>query len=503
MAKRILDAAPILQNLGVLSAWLGQNQKAVKAFRALSRIRDVPLEERVDAEARALLLDQESEIGTIDIARRAYQLTETDRLMERCLSHPRLRQMPTPPSDPQSDEPPPKAVFRLLDRPRPKPTPELQAAELPRAMATLTIYGRQTDREARAELVLSKSIYESATEELARELLGDDAGEAVSEELIGKAPRLTVDIFGSIDVPTEIDLERKRTLLLELYEQSVLQHWPKVATPALGGKTPEEAVQEGQSRVPMMAMLAIFECMAHEQRWPLDTNSLREELKLPLIGPLDPNEVEIDRLPMHHFLRLDPAQLDDDQLLTAYRRAYALMFVDALRQLATEVIRRPSLEDRVDRVEAYDILSDIAPTTDEALEYLGKARKLATADGESPAQWLIDELELRLVRGEADRFMELIKEIQTRYMKEPGVSTALMELLTKYDLVTPDGRFRLPSQRDVAAATGVHETQTAPAVWTPDMPSAPPADPAETTEPSAADETEEKKESKLWIPGMD
>ncbi len=392
----------------------------------------------------------------------------------------------------------------MLDRPLPKSSPELQAAEVACVTATLTIHGRQTDREARAELVLPKSIHQSGSEELARELLGDDVREPVSEELMGKAPRLISDVFGSMEIPSDLDPQRRQALLLELHEQAVLQRWPKLATPALGGKTPEEAVQEGQSRVPIMAMLSIFEGMAHEAQWHLDTNSLRKELNLPLLAPLDPNEVDIERLPAHHFLRLDPTQLTDDQLLTAYRRAYALMFVDALRQLATEVIARPSLEDRVDRVEAYDILSDIAKTSDEALEYLGKARKLATADGESPAQWLIDELELRLVRGEAERFVELLKEIQSRYMKEPGVSAALMEVLSKYDLVTPDGRLRLPTQRDTSAATSVHETQTAPAVWTPDMPSAPPTGPAApASEPSAADEAEEKKESKLWIPGMD
>ena len=237
-----------------------------------------------------------------------------------------------------------------------------------------------------------------------------------------------------------------------------------------------------------------LELTAQEGRWQLDTRSLREQLKLPTPDPLDPSELDVDRLPVHRFGRLDIGRLSDEQLLMAYRRAYTVMSVDPLRRLATEVIQRASLDDQIDKVEAYDILSDVAETTDEALEYLEKARKLATADGESPAHWLIDELELRLLRGEAEKFLDLLKEIQTRYMKEPGVGAALLEVLSRYGLVTPDGRLMMPTTRDMQAAAETRESQPAPAaVWTPDAPAAAP--------PASGDEA--KKASKLWLPGMD
>ena len=157
-----------------------------------------------------------------------------------------------------------------------------------------------------------------------------------------------------------------------------------------------------------------------------------------------------------------PVQMPRDR--TLHERSPDLVLakhnVDTLRQLALEVIQRPTLDDRIDKVEAYDILSDVAETTDEALAYLEKARKLATADGESPAHWLIDELELRLLRGEAEKFLQLMKEIQTRYIKEPGVGAALLEVLSRYGLVTPDGRVIMPTTRDVAAAADIHEGHT-------------------------------------------
>ena len=71
--------------------------------------------------------------------------------------------------------------------------------------------------------------------------------------------------------------------------------------------------------------------------------------------------------------------LSDEQLLVVYRRAYSVMAVRALRAVALEVIDRPSLDEKIDKVEAYDILSDVANDSDEALAYLEKARQLARA----------------------------------------------------------------------------------------------------------------------------
>ena len=208
--------------------------------------------------------------------------------------------------------------------------------------------------------------------------------------------------------------------------------------------------------------------------------------------PIDASTVDLERLPVHRFSLLKFPELTDDQLLTVYRRAYAVMAVWPLRQIALEVISRKSLDDKIDKVEAYDILSDVAPTTDEALEYLSKARKLATSEGESPAAWLIDELEIRLLRGEAEKFIQLLKEIQTRYIKEPGIAPSLIEVLSRYGLITPDGRIMIPASGDAAAA----------------------ADQAADSDRRRVDARrrrplprpiagEAKPESKLWIPGMD
>jgi hypothetical protein len=493
MSKRILDAAPILQNLAVLRTWLAQNQEAVQSFRALARIRELPLDDRVHAEALAQLLDRESDTSNVDMLQMRFELPDVEPLMERCLSNKKLRQLTVEPSETKDDEPPPKAVFDILDRPMPSTGKDLQVADVPRSLATLVVFGRQTDREPRIEVLVARTQDLAEFMESLRELAGDTLGEPVSEEVQAKVPRLLAEVFGVWRMPDDTDPQRRQQLTRELRERSVRERWPNLPSPLLRGKTPLEAAQTGGFQVPLLATLMTLELTALEGRWHLDTNSLREQLNLPTVAPIDPDQLDLNQLPVHRFSRLDVGRLSDEQLLLAYRRAYTVMSVDSLRQLALEVIQRPSLDERIDKVEAYDILSDVAETTDEALAYLEKARKLATADGESPAHWLIDELELRLLRGEADKFLQLMKEIQTRYIKEPGVGAALLEVLSRYGLVTPDGRVVVPATRDVAAAADIHEGQTAPAaVWTPDAPEPP---------PPAAEKA--KKESKLWLPGME
>jgi hypothetical protein len=288
-------------------------------------------------------------------------------------------------------------------------------------------------------------------------------------------------VFGHYAWPEGVRPDEQRRLREILHQQALTERFPHTPCPTLDGKTPTEAAQDSKYKVPLLAMLLNIELAADHD---IDMNSLRRQLNLPEREPLDPATCDCERLPVHRLSQIDVSKLSDDQLLVVYRRAYSVMAVVPLRKIALELIGRPSLDDRIDKVEAYDILSDVADNSDEALEYLDKARKLATAEGESPAAWLIDELEIRLVRGEFDKFGQLIKEIQARYMKEPGIPQALIQVLARYGLVTPDGRVVVPVTRGEEPA----EAAVAAGVWTPE---------------SGSGAEGPKSEPKIWLPGMD
>ncbi len=365
----------------------------------------------------------------------------------------------------------------------------------------ILLYGRETDKPARIALHGTRVHLEQLTR-LCDELVEKGLSEPPLEDrVIDHAPWLAAVVLGSWVIPDGVEIDDRRRLQARLRDDAVVHRWPHTASPVLDGKTPTEAAADSKYKPALLGSLLNLEILAQDAHWEVNLNDLRQQLGLPLREPLDPSGCDFERLPVHQLALVDATQLTDEQLLAAYRRAYAVMAVYPLRKIALELIGRPSLDEKVDKVEAYDILSDVAPNTDEALEYLDKARKLATSEGESPAAWLIDELEIRLLRGEADKFVQLLKEIQTRYMNEPGIAPSLMEVLSRYGLVTPDGRFMVPAPREMSAAASQAEAESdVPGLWTPDsgIPAAPSIGPGPAPPPG-----EEKPASKLWMPGMD
>ena len=97
--------------------------------------------------------------------------------------------------------------------------------------------------------------------------------------------------------------------------------------------------------------------------------------------------------------------------------------------------------------------------------------------------WDIEELTLRLERGEPNEFSSMLKHIQQHHSREPGVSQALLQILVEAGLVTPDGRPVRP-QQDTASPLVVPGATGEPGkIWTPESEAGP------------------GKKSALWVPG--
>ena len=85
----------------------------------------------------------------------------------------------------------------------------------------------------------------------------------------------------------------------------------------------------------------------------LNFDQLRTELGLPSPGPIDPEGLDIDRLPLVRMARVDVKKMTDEQLITAYRRAAMLAVSSATAKLVPEVISRESVEGKVDAIFWY------------------------------------------------------------------------------------------------------------------------------------------------------
>ena len=108
MTTRILDAPLLLRNLAILQTWTAQNEKAVKTFRLYSGLRGLELDEAVEAEACAQVLEPTSEEDIEEVVMLTHEIDDPDATMEKLLSNDTVETIPvgSDPSDP--DAPPPK-----------------------------------------------------------------------------------------------------------------------------------------------------------------------------------------------------------------------------------------------------------------------------------------------------------------------------------------------------------------------------------------------------------
>ena len=101
------------------------------------------------------MLLSESPLGdAVPILNVVWTVDDVERLQEAFLSDPRIAPIPfDPASFVDEDSPPPKAVYMIFDRPAVESVEGVSAQSMPNYLGQLFIFGRQTDREARLELV--------------------------------------------------------------------------------------------------------------------------------------------------------------------------------------------------------------------------------------------------------------------------------------------------------------------------------------------------------------
>ncbi|MEX0819050.1 MAG: hypothetical protein WD070_05645 [Pirellulaceae bacterium] len=480
--------AAILRNIAILSGWVGQRDEAVVAWKKYARLDDVPLDEAVEAEALTQLLDPAADSGGTDSVAVIYTVSDMDKLMELCLSDKRISRMPGDLSELTAEgEPPPKAAFWLLDKAIPASGAELTRDEVPNVLGELYVFGKRTDRDARIEFnVLRDPAMDSAKSAL-QEVLGDFLNDSPTEIVMGQVPRVAAALNWRWRLPDDTPHEKRRQLVAEQRREVMLHRWPELTFSALGGKTPREAAATPAGKIPTLAAILLLELSGEQNGYEFDFNELRQTLNLPTRDAIDPAGIDTLKISLVQVPLLDVAKLSDKDLLTLYRRVVLKHAAEAIRHLAKEVLRRGSLNDKVDKNETYELLIRTAVNAEDALSYVADAKKTTTDAGGSPARWLLAELSIRLSRAESMACQKLIQTIQTRYMQEPGVAQGLYEILVSYGVISPEG-----------AAGGARPTAPPP------MPAA--AAPAEPSSklwtPDAASETKGEK-SKLWVPGMD
>lgn len=483
LSQRAPDAPAVWRNLGMLRAYLADNAGAAAALHHYAQL-DVPLDDAVEAEAVAQLLDEDDSSERTELVFQEYPLADLEQFEQRLSASPYAERTPADQAAwEDAEQPPPRSVFWLLDRPMPASGVGLAIDDIPNGLTQLFLFGRETDRPARLSFAAHRDQLEAVKSRIA-EISGEPLAAPSSEEVVGSASALQHALEVNWRLPRDTPADHMRALVKQRRRQSIFEIWPKTGNRALGGRSPAEAAGDQADRVRLLAAVLNLELSTFDKA--LDFNALRSQLGLPPAEEIEATEAAAEMVTLARLHRLNAGKLSDDNLVACYQQAVLTRDQLALKKLIPEVVSRPSLDQKVDKAQAYGLLASGAKSLDEAIGYVDQARKAAEAAGNSSAPWDIEELVLRLTQGDATGAERLLRHIQTAHGREPGVRQRLAALLYQMGLIDEQGRaVGRAAEEPAGLVVPGGSAEAAGKLWMP------------------GSESGEGKKSALWVPGMD
>ncbi len=469
LADEFPDEPLLWQHVAKLRCWMADSQGSCEALRRFAALTD-DLESAAEAEATALLLGDDPLGDAASIYGLTWSVGDIEHLSgELTLSDHAVQVNIDPTAWTDEDTPPPKATFVFLDRPSPKTANELKFADVPRVLGQALLFGKQTDRDARLEVMGVVADGLESVKQLVGRIAKDELGGDPAVEEVGVVSASREMLQRKWRLPQDVQPEQVERLAGEHIEDSLLRRWPELKLGALDGRSAREAAADEALRVRVLAVILVLKGYVDVEVGPtFDFNRLRTELGLPILQPIEPGDADIGKLPLVRLERIDAAKAGDRDLSMAFQRASAFGAVGALPRLAREIAGRESLKTSEDQLHACSLLARLERDPDKALEYVSQGREAAEAAGQSSARWDLMELSASFARQDVEAINRLLNHIQVEHMREPGVPEAVTHLLVQAGVLRPDGSPAMPPEAAAQTTAAPAPEQPGGKLWTPD-----------------------------------
>ena len=483
----------LLEAHAALRCRLPDLKKAAEALQAVAACKDIELERAAECAALAQILAASEGQGRdeLDIVKLTFPVSNADLLMEQLLSDRHAQTMNIDlASLSTEDQPPPKAAFNLLDRELPVSGRDITEAAVPLSLCELLLYGKQTDREARLETIVTRNQLPQVTERI-QQIGQDSISGNAAEEVLGQTSEAHEQMSARPHFPKDTPPEFRSQYLSDLQKKLLLDRWPHLKDPSLDNHTPAEVAGDPRYLPRLLGTMLVLECVNARKTDAECFAMLRKQLQLPERVPIKVNREQALALPLMRLPYVELSSVEDNVLALLFVRASQSGVARAIMRFGEEMLRRESMTGHIDKAEVLARMSQYAPDTRIAVELLQQAQVASREKGDSPAMWMVSELSLRLLRGEGDEAQALLNRLQTHHIQEPGIAQLLMQTLQRFGLVSPNGT---PPPPPTAAAVGPAAAPAAATqrLWTPDG--------GGTAEPAAG---ADQGKSKLWVPGME
>ncbi len=336
-----------------LSLRLARNEEAVALLRCYAAMDGVSEEDAIEAEALAQLLDPDTYKTQTDIVEATFKVSDPELVLAALQSDRRAVSMRADFSQmAMGDSPPPKAGFWLLSQPLPETVEGLTADQLPDSLCELLLYGKETDRDARLQIIIARGADYDSTKEILKEIGGDQFDDRAEEKVLGQVAAAGAELRVQTHFPEETPAGLRGRMLARRYEHTLLNKWVDIPLDVLGGKTPTEAANDESLRTKLLAAIMVLESGPQQH----DNLELYDNLrsKLGLKKPTSKSAFEdVRRTPLMRLGNLDTTLLNDDDLLLAYTLAAQNSVWIPVVTLGTEITNRESLASRVNLAEVF------------------------------------------------------------------------------------------------------------------------------------------------------
>ncbi|WP_047813555.1 tetratricopeptide repeat protein [Rhodopirellula islandica] len=485
----------VLSGLLNCAIWRGDHVAQSELLVKLSQCEELDFDERARFLALAQIASPDADGMTVEHTELMADVDSIDEYQMALIANPRFEELPADAleSVKREGDVAPRSAFQILDRAVLDEGETLTADNIPVGLAALFLFGRETDRSARLQ-VLGLPV---AKRPQVQELLDEVAPNVNwTEGEKGQLPlaMIATPQIGGIRPEHQKDLD---AVVKELIRQRVPETLSTTPVKLLGDVSLKDAASDDSKKLQRAAMVRFIEgedsLVARDEEL---INRLCELGNLPQVERKKITGDELEEIPGSDLDRIDPSGLDPENLIYLIQRAQQISATSIGRRASIALLEADT--ESVDdgrfigaKIIAYSFLMQRATESDEAVDYLDKAKVYAEEHKLSDASLLLAELGLRLRRQEIDLFQNTVQAIVQKHSDNPEVMGRLQQILAQLGLINPDGT---PRQ-----APGMGPASQDPAgggLWTPDGDSGGSA-------PASPAGGEASGGGKLWVPGMD
>lgn len=434
-------SAELWHTIGLMRAWDADEQRAASALHKAAGLYN-DYDRSVDLETLAQLLDRRQKENSVVSRLRSYETESLSKLLTRLDNEDRLCRVPMMGQEEQGIS----ATYDILDRNLPTET-ELENLSLesaPRSIGRLTLIDKpDANSPATAHITAiegerldnSVEIFENAAGELAT-LTEKPEDASPDADIVSWYAVDELALTESAFFPPKTPAKVRQALRKEFVEKCIHETWMSSPQKALNGKTPREASDDEELRVPLAAAVRVFDSFLDRRDIILDQHQVREELKVPHPTPIPPSpELDLNTLTVTQLQDISFEGMSDELFDLVMQRALVVKHCGFGYQVLTEFLNnRPELmrENPQETQQAYATLADICSRSlreEEGLNWIQRGFQKTKEDGgpfEALLMWKMRELQFR-----------------ARNLEDPELKTLLLELWNHYGGKLPPVRERL------------------------------------------------------------